>query len=66
MKFAIIDARSNSHIETRDIERLPAQGERLALSDGRVGIVKKTGIVKENLMQKGVANQGVWVEISKQ
>ncbi len=66
MKSVIIDARSNSEIETRDIERAPAQGEKLALSDGRAGIVKNTGIVKENLMQKGVANQGVWVEISGQ
>ncbi len=66
MKYVIIDARSNSQIETRDIEEVPAQGEKLPLSDGRTGIVKNTGIVRENLMQAGVANQGVWVTISEQ
>lgn len=66
MKVVILDAKSNSQIETREIASLPAKGERLALPGGRVGIVTDTGIVKENLMQAGVANQGVWVTISEQ
>lgn len=66
MEYVIIDTSNNSQIETRQIERAPAQGEKLPLSDGRIGIVKSTGIVKEHLMRKGVPNQGVWVNICTQ
>ena len=65
MKHAIIDATTNAPIETQEIENTPAKGDRVTLSDGRVGIVKRTGVVKENLMQKA-ANLGVYVQVPQQ